>query len=102
MESTSCRTLAARAALGAFPWRALTPQMLVRRVLAVDDWVGVGSPVARDDPRVDPVVAALAGVAWRTWTLDAVCWLLLDALDEWQARDHCLDVELAWLLAEGA
>lgn len=84
------------AALARYPWRRLTPQMVVRRVLATVD--GAASTADPDDPRVDPLLTAISGVQWRALSLDALCRLLLAALDDWRVRDAFLDLELAWLL----
>ena len=56
---------------------------------------------AADDPRVDPLLAVVAGVQWRALSVDALCRLLLAALEEWRVRDAFLDLELSWLLDEG-
>lgn len=102
METAPARLTAASAALAPYPWRQLVPQMVVRRFLAtVDDAVCSSGTVPAGDPRVDPLLAAVSGVQWRALSLDALCRLLLAALDEWCVRDAFLDLELTWLLDEG-
>lgn len=102
METALARVTAASAALAPYPWRRLTPQTIVRRVLAtVDDAVCPSWTVAADDPRVDPLLAVVSGVQWRALRLDALCRLLLAALDDWRVDDAFLDLELTWLLDEG-
>lgn len=102
VEMAPARVAAARAALAPYPWRRLTPQMMVRRVLAtVDGAVCPSWTVAPDDPRIDPLLAVVSGVQWRALSVDALCRLLLAALDDWRVRDVFLDLELIWLLDEG-
>ncbi len=101
MEKAPATDAAVRAALAPYPWRRLTPQMLVRRVLATVDGARPSWAVAPDDPRVEPLLAVVSGLPWRALRLDALCRLLLAALDDWQVRDAFLDLELSWLLDEG-
>ncbi len=103
METTCGESVAAAAVLKRYQWRGLTAEMVVRLVVAVADGGGApGSTVPRDDPRVQALAGVIAGVKWRAMTVDALCHRLLDALLDWHLRGHCFDVELAWLLAEGA
>ena len=99
------RLAAVRAALEPYPWRRFTREMLLRRVLGAVDRAsgrGTASPVARDDRRVEELARFLATHQWRALTVSELCQRLLDALDDWEARDCCIDLELAWLLEEGA
>ena len=76
--------------------------MVVRLVVAAaDGGIGVGRPVPRDDPRVEPLLAVVSRVQWRALRVDALCRLLLTALDDWRVRDAFFDLELSWLLDEG-
>jgi hypothetical protein len=95
-------------ALQPYGWHRLTPEMLVRRVVGAADRAGrsdqpvTAEAVPRDDPRVEPLVRYLGGTAWRALTVGELCRRLLEALDHWELRDRCLDLEIAWLLDEGA
>ncbi|MGB8651441.1 MAG: hypothetical protein WCD35_12355 [Mycobacteriales bacterium] len=96
---------AACAALEPYSWRRLTPEMIVRRVLGAVDLSrgqGTGSPVPLEDRRVEALVGVVTAMQWRALTARGLCRRLLVALDDWYVRDRCLDLELAWLLEEGA
>jgi hypothetical protein len=98
---TSGGFVAAAAALKPYQWRGLTAEMVVRLVVtAADGRGGADSTIPRDDPRVEPLVDAIAGVRWRALTVSALCDRLLDALHDWHLRGRCFDVELARLLDE--
>jgi hypothetical protein len=104
VELTVGRLDQARAALEPYRWRELTPVSLVRRVLAaVDPAVGDAEPGLTDSSgRVEPLVAAFDGIPWRTLTATTVCRLLLDALDDRIVAEKWFEIELAWLLENGA
>lgn len=56
--------------------------------------------MADEDPRIDPLLAAVSGVQWRALSPEALGRLLLAALEDWQVADALLDLELRWLLDE--
>jgi hypothetical protein len=102
--------------LAPYEWRALTPEMLARRVLGTVDQLAVleiigaveGSlgelagvdPVDRADDRIEPLVAAMSVIRWRDVQLSRLIQILLDALDQWWLRRDAVDRVLARLLDE--
>jgi hypothetical protein len=82
--------------------------MLVRLVLGAADRAGRSSqtvtadPVPRGDPRVEALVGYLDGRPWRGLAIGELCRRLLEQLDDWELRDRCLDLEIAWMLDESA
>ena len=112
------RVAAACAALGPYPWRGFTPEMLARRVLGATDRYGVTrllatlpgagegpwgpvEPVEREDPRVDLLLELLASHRWTQLTLTGLCTRLVGVLDEWRERRQWLEIERTWSLDEG-
>src|ERR1700710_2537167 len=92
-----------------FLWRALTSEMLARRVIGAMDrrcvlalleaTAGPGpggsgdvEPTDRHDERVAVLVAFLAEHRWRTWTLSRLAQQLVGTLDTWWARRQCLQL----------
>jgi hypothetical protein len=117
MSATQTRVVAICNAVQPYGWRALTPEMVVRRLLgAVDRLVvlevigatpgGSGrdlasvEPADRSDDRVEPLVHLMASFRWRDVTLTRLVQILLEALDQWWLRRDTLDNELARLLDE--
>lgn|SRR4051794_11614519 len=111
------RVQAICAAVGPYAWRALTADMVARRLLgAVDrllvlEVIGatdVGGapelalvePVEGNDERLEPLLHLMASFRWRELTLTHLVQLLLEALDQWWSRREAFDDEIARLLDE--
>src|SRR3954447_2275180 len=109
------RVQALCAAVGPYGWRALTAEMVARRLLGAVDRLSVleligattalsdpqlaaVSPVDRDDDRLEPLVHLMAGFRWRDVTLTRLVQLLLEALDKWWSHREAFEHELARLL----
>ena len=105
------------AALAPYAWRDFTESMLARRVVGAVDRhdvacflagiPGVDSgpveavhPADPDDYRVDALVRALGGRAWRHWSLDRLCADLLSSLTAWLGERESFDSDLRRLLDE--
>jgi hypothetical protein len=116
-SATPTRVQAIAAAVGPYGWRALTADMVARRLLgAVDrllvlEVIGASQggrgpelaaiePVDRSDDRIEPLVHLMASFRWRDVTLTRLVQLLLDALDQWWLRREAFEDELARLLDE--
>ena len=116
-SATPPRVQAICAAVGPYAWRALTADMVARRLLgAVDrllilEVIGAtdaGSAlelaaveaVDRNDERLEPLVHLMASFRWRDMTLTRLAQLLLEALDHWWSRREAFEDELARLLDE--
>src|SRR4051794_31838207 len=115
-SATHPRVRATCAALAPYQWRALTSEMVARRVLgAVDrllvleiigatqcgivhDDLAAIDPVCPSDDRIEPLVHLMASIRWRDLTLTCVVQLLLEALDQWWLRRDAFQHELARLL----
>src|SRR3954462_11148042 len=115
--SATSRVQAICAAVGPYAWRALTPDMVVRRLLgAVDrllvlEVIGATDEggafelasveaVDRNDERLEPLLHLMASFRWREMTLTRLVQLLLEALDQWWARREAFEDEIARLLDE--
>src|SRR3954466_10164150 len=114
---TEPRVQALCAAVGPYGWRALTAEMVARRLLGGVDRLSVleligatpagsdpelaaVSPVDHDDDRLEPLVHLMASFRWRDVTLTRLVQLLLEALDQWWLHRDALELELARLLDE--
>src|SRR3954453_18488084 len=99
-STTQTRVLAICTAVETYGWRALTAEMVVRRVLGALDGLLVleviGAtpggcacdlasldPADRGDDRIEPLVHVMASFRWRDVTLTRLVELLLEALDQW-------------------
>lgn len=113
--ATQPRVQAICAAVGAYGWRALTAEMVVRRLLGaldgllVSEVIGatpestaidlaVVEPADSGDARIDPMVQLLASFRWRALTLPRLVELVLEAHDQWWVRRIEFEDELARLL----
>jgi hypothetical protein len=111
------RVQAICAAVGPDGWRALTAEMVARRLLGAVDrllvlevigaTLGASArdlasvePADRSDDRIEPLVHLMAGFRWRDVTLTRLVQLLLEALDQWWLRRDAFEHELACLLDE--
>ena len=111
------RVQAICAAVGPYGWRALTAEMVARRLLGAVDRLLVlevigatpgGSardlatiePADRNDDRIEPLVHLMASFRWRDMTLTRLVQLLLEALDQWWSRREAFEDEIARLLDE--
>src|SRR3954469_12522109 len=109
------RVQAVCVAIGPYGWRALTAEMVARRLLGAVDRLSVleliGAttavsdphlaavcPVGGDDDRLEPLVHLMAGFRWRDVTLTRLVQLLLEALDQWWAQREAFEHALARLL----
>src|SRR4051795_3954171 len=99
---TEPRVQAICAAVGPYGWRALTAEMVARRLLGAVDRLSVleligattavsdpplaaVSPGDRDDDRLEPLVHLMAGFRWRDVTLTRLPQLLLPTPPPWGA-----------------
>lgn len=111
------RVVALSAALQPYGWTRATPQMLARLTVAALDrcwllaelpgphpagWMDGIVPADPDDERVAVLVEALAALRWRVLTRTALCRQLVSALESWSVRRRLADIELGWLLDDGA
>ena len=102
-------------AVAPYGWRALTAEMVARRLLGAVDRLAVlelmgttafcnglelaaAHPADRDDDRVEPLVHVMAGFRWRDVTLTQLVHLLLEALDRWWSGRQGFERDLARLL----
>jgi hypothetical protein len=116
-SATQPRVQAICAVIGAYGWRALTAEMVARRVLGAVDCLLVlevigatpnasahdlasVEPVDCSDDRIEPLVHLMGSFRWRTITLGRLVQVLLEALDDWWSRRDELDAGLARLLDE--
>jgi len=116
-SATQARVVAICNAFEPYGWRALTAEMVVRRVLGVADRLLVlefivATPDVRarelaslepadcDDERIEPLVHVLDSFRWRDVTLARLAQILLEALDQWWLRRDEFEHELARLLDE--
>src|SRR3954453_13107697 len=105
------------AAVGPYAWRALTADMVARRLLAAVDRLLVLEVVGASDvvsapelavveavdgneERLEPLVHLMDSFRWRDVTLTRLVQLLLEALDQWWSRREAFEDELARLLDE--
>src|SRR3954468_10301998 len=116
-SATQTRVVAICNAVEPYGWRALTSEMVVRRLLGAVDRLlvleGIGEtpgesardltsvePADRGDDRIEPLVHLMASFRWRDVTLTRLVQLLLEALDQWWSRREAFEDEIARLLDE--
>ena len=116
-SATPPRVQAICAAVGPYAWRALTADMVARRLLGAVDRLlvlevigasdvggafelAVVEAVDRNDERLEPLLHLMASFRWREMTLTRLVQLLLEALDQWWARREAFEDEIARLLDE--
>src|SRR4051812_34280821 len=116
-SATQTRVVAICNAVEPYGWRALTAEMVVRRLVGAVDRLLVlevigaipgGSardlasvePADRSDDRIEPLVHLMASFRWRDLTLTRLVQLLLEALDQWWLRRDEFEQSLARLLDE--
>ena len=114
-SATQPRVRAISAAVGAYGWRALTAEMVARRLLGAMDRllvlevIGASAelsandlaavePADRDDDRIEPMVQLMACFRWRALTLGRLVQLLLEAHEQWWLRRVEFEHALARLL----
>ena len=115
--ATPPRVQAICSAVGPYAWRALTADMVARRLLGAVDRLlvlevigasdvggafelAVVEAVDRNDERLEPLLHLMASFRWREMTLTRLVQLLLEALDQWWARREAFEDEIARLLDE--